>query len=119
MDFYPKMTNYSCTTPPPPPPDNERSHKKKFPTTPLIKIHSRMHTIELFFKKISRKSIYPLAMKWNSAVYTPYERQRKRDVLQYIPLSKKIPPQCLNIDLYPPPPPPPDKDRVNVTIMPC
>ena len=81
-----------------------------------IKIHSRMHPIELFFKKISRKSIYsnPLAMKLNSAVYAPYERQRKRDVLQYLPLSKKIPHhchQCLNIDLYPPPPPP-DNDRV-------
>ena len=62
-----------------------------------IKIHSKMHPIELFFKKISRKSIpsNPLAMKLNSAVYAPYERQRKRDVLQYLPLSKKN---------YPPPP---------------
>ena len=51
-------------------------------------------------------------MKLNSAVYAPNERQRKRDVLQYLPLSKKIPPP-------PPPlfehrfvPPPPDNDRV-------
>ena len=52
-----------------------------------------MHPIELF-KKNSRKSIpsNPLAMKLNSAVYAPYERQRKRDVLQYLPLSKKLPP---------------------------
>ena len=47
-------------------------------------MHSRMHPIELFKKKNSRKSIpsNPLAMKLNSAVYAPYERQRKRDVLQ-------------------------------------
>ena len=49
-----------------------------------------MHPIELFFKKNSRKSIpsNPLAMKLNSAVYATYERQCKRDVLQYLPLSK-------------------------------
>ena len=71
-----------------------------------------MHPIELL-KKNFRKSIpsNPLAMKLNSAVYVPYERHRKRDVLQYLPLSKKN---------YPPPPlfehrfvhPPPDNDRV-------
>ena len=43
-------------------------------------------------------------MKLNSAVYAPYERQRKRGVLQYLPLSKKLLHHCLNIDLYPPPP---------------
>ena len=68
-----------------------------------------MHPIELL-KKNSRKSIPSnlLAMKLNSAVYAPYERQSKRDVLQYLTLSKKNtpPPHCLNIDLYPPPPPP-------------
>ena len=55
-----------------------------YSTLIYIKIHSRMHPIELFFKKNSRKSIpsSPLAMKLNSAVYAPYERQRKRDVLQ-------------------------------------
>ena len=41
-------------------------------------MHSRMHPIELF-KSIPSN---PLAMKLNSAVYAPYERQRKRDVLQ-------------------------------------
>ena len=57
-----------------------------------------MHPIELFKKKKFRKSILsnPLAMKLNSAVYAPYERQRKRDVSQYLPLSKKN---------TPPPPP--------------
>ena len=56
-----------------------------------------MHPIELFFKRNSRKSLpsNPLAMKLNSAVYATYERQHKRDVLQYLPLSKKK---------YPPPP---------------
>ena len=65
-----------------------------YSTLIYIKIHSRMHPIELFFKKNSRKSIpsNPLAIKLNSAIYAPYERQRKRDVLQYLPLSKKIPP---------------------------
>ena len=66
-----------------------------------------MHPIELFKKKILGRAypqILDLAMKLNSAVYAPYERQRKRDVLQYLPLSKKIPTNCLNIDLYPPPP---------------
>ena len=64
-----------------------------YSTLICIKIHSRMHPIELFKKK-SRKSIpsNPLAMKLNSAVYALYERQRKRDVLQYLPLSKKLPP---------------------------
>ena len=80
-----------------------------YSTLIYIKIHSRMHPIELFFTKHSLTSIpsNPLAMKLNSVVYAPYERQRKRDVLQYLPLSKKLPPpHCLNIDLYPPPPPP-------------
>ena len=83
-----------------------------YSTLIYIKIHSRMHPIDLL-KKNSQKSIpsNPLAMKLNSAVYAPYERQRKRDVLQYLPLSKKISPQCLNIDLYPPSSPP-DNDRV-------
>ena len=56
-----------------------------YSTLIYIRIHSRMHPIELFFKKNSWKSIpsSPLAMKLNSAVYAPYERQRiKRDVLQ-------------------------------------
>ena len=48
-----------------------------------IKIHSRMHPIDLL-KKNPQKSISsnPLAMKLNSAVYAPHERQCKRDVLQ-------------------------------------
>ena len=75
-----------------------------------------MHPIELFKKKKFRNSIplNPLAMKLNSAVYAPYERQRKRDVLQYLPLSKKLPPPPLFEHRFvtPPPPPPPDNDRV-------
>ena len=85
-----------------------------YSTLIYIKIHSRMHPIELFKKKIHGRAyprILPLAMKLNSAVYAQYERQRKRNVLQYLPLSKKLPPShCLNIDLYPPPPP--DNNRV-------
>ena len=42
-------------------------------------------------------------MKLNSAVYAPYERQRKRDVLQYLPLSKKIPPPPLFEHRFVPP----------------
>ena len=82
-----------------------------YSTLIYIKIHSRMHPIELFFFKKFRKSIpsNPLAMNLNSAVYAPYERQRKPDVLQYLPLSKKNTPQCLTIDLCPPPL---DNDRV-------
>ena len=89
-----------------------------YSTLIYIKTHSRIHPIKLFFKKNSRKSIpsNPLAMKMNSAVYAPYERQRKRGVLQYLPLSKNNTPQCLNIDLYPPPPP---VTIGYVTIMPC
>ena len=66
-----------------------------------------MHPIELFKKKI-RKSIpsNPLAMKLNSAVYAPYERQRQRDVLQYLPLSKKITLPPLFEHRFVPPPPP-------------
>ena len=77
-----------------------------YSTLIYINIHSRMHPIELSKKKNSQKSIplNPLPMKLNSAVYAPYERQRKRDVLQYLPLSKKNTPPCLNIDLYTPPP---------------
>ena len=81
-----------------------------------IKIHSRMHPIELLKKKFSEE--HTLESSSNEieqrCIYTPYERQRKRDVLQYLPLSKKLPPppHCLNIDLYPSPPPPPDNDRV-------
>ena len=78
-----------------------------YSTLMYIKIHSRMHPIELL-KKICRKSIpsNPLAMKLNSAVYAPYERQRKRDVLQYLPLPKKFPPPPLFEHRFVPPPPP-------------
>ena len=78
-----------------------------------------MHSIELF-KKNSQKSIpsNPLAMKLNSAVYAPYERQRKRDVLQYLPLSKKnTPPPPLFEHRFVPPPPTPITIGY-VTIMP-
>ena len=89
-----------------------------YSTLIYIKIHSRMHPVELFLKRNSRKSIPSnlLVMKLNSAVYAPYERQRKRDVLQYLLFSKKKYPHCLNIDLYPPPPP---ITIGYVTIMPC
>ena len=48
-------------------------------------------------------------MKLNSAVYAPYERQRKRDVLQYLP-KKNIPPMFEH--RFVPPFLPPDNDRV-------
>ena len=81
-----------------------------------------MHPIELFFKRNSRKSLLsnPLAMKLNSAVYAPYERQHKRDVLQYLPLSKKkYPPPLMFEHRFVPPPPHPPITIGYVTIMPC
>ena len=89
-----------------------------YSTLIYIKIHSRMHPIELF-EKNSQKSIpsNPLAMKLNRAVYAPYKRQRKRDVLQYLPLSKKITPPPLFEHRFVPPPPPITIGYV--TIMPC
>ena len=73
-----------------------------------------MHPIDLFFfLNFGIKSITsnPLAMKLNSAVYAPYERQHKRDVhvLQYLPYYLKNFPLFEHRFL---PPPPSDNDRV-------
>ena len=50
-----------------------------------------MHPIELFLKIISEE--HTLESSSNEfeqrCIYAPYERQIKRDVLQYLPLSKK------------------------------
>ena len=37
----------------------------------------------------------------NINAYSDTARQRKRDVLQYLPIILKIIPSCLNIDFYP------------------
>ena len=84
-----------------------------YSTLIYIKIHSRMHPIELFLKRNSRKSIpsNPLAMKLNSAVYTHRTNDNESGMYYNTPyFLKKYPP--------PPPfehrfvPPPPDNDRV-------
>ena len=78
-----------------------------------------MHPIELFKQKISEE--HTLESSSNEieqrCIYAPYERQRKRDVLQYLTLSKKLPPPPLFEHRYVPPPPPITIGYV--TIMPC
>ena len=73
-----------------------------------IKIHSRMHPIELFLKKF-RKSIpsNPLAMKLNSAVYATTTNDNASGM--YYNTShylKKLPPPPLFQHIIVPPPPP-------------
>ena len=66
-----------------------------------------MHPIELFLKNFSEE--HTLESSGNKieqrCIHTV--RTTTQAGLQYVPLSKKLPPppHCLNIDLYPPPPP--------------
>ena len=72
--------------------DNKINIFRNYSAHYYIKIHSRMHPVALFHKKILGRAnprIRPLAIEHH---YT-HARQRKQDVLQY--------PPCLNMDFYP------------------
>ena len=66
-----------------------------------VKIHPRLHLIELFLKNFLGRAYIPsnhLAVKLNSVIRTA--RQRKRSVLQYLSIISKIIPPYLNMDIF-------------------